>query len=95
MLKGVSQLLHPEGRFCLILPCREEESFVSLAGRFNLFPNRTTRVRGTSLSPVKRSLMEFSFRQAPPLEDLLTLEVQRNQYTEAYTALTRDFYLKM
>lgn len=95
LLNGVAQLLHPGGRFCLILPCREEESFVSMARSVNLFPNRTTRVRGTAQSPVKRSLMEFSFRQAPPVEDLLTLEVQRNEYTEAYTALTRDFYLKM
>ena len=95
LLKGVSQLLHPPGRFCLILPGREEGAFVALARGFNLYPNRITRVRGTAQSPVKRSLMEFSFRQAAPVEDLLTLEVRRNEYTEAYKALTREFYLKM
>ena len=94
LLQGVAQLLHPGGRFCLILPHREEASFVSLARKFRLFPSRITRVRGTAQSPVKRSLLEFSFREVPPREDLLTLEVDRNQYTEAYRELTRDFYLK-
>jgi tRNA1Val (adenine37-N6)-methyltransferase len=95
LLKGVSRLLHPMGRFCLILPSKEEGAFVSLAQGFDLFLNRITRVRGTAQSPVKRSLMEFSFRQGAPVEDLLTLEVRRNEYTEAYKALTREFYLKM
>jgi tRNA1Val (adenine37-N6)-methyltransferase len=95
LLEGVCRLLDPDGIFCLILPHREEGSFVSLGQGFGLFPSRITRVRGTAQSPVKRSLMEFSFREVPPREDLLTLEVRRNQYTEAYKALTRDFYLKM
>jgi tRNA1Val (adenine37-N6)-methyltransferase len=95
LLKGVSKLLAPNGRFCLILPHREEGSFISLARKYGLFPGRVTRVRGTAQVPVKRSLLEFSFREVPPMEDLLTLEVQRDQYTEAYRELTRDFYLKM
>ena len=95
LVQGVCQLLGPKGRFCLILPFREEESFISLAGRSGLHPNRITRVKGTAETPVKRSLIEFSFGEKGPVEDLLTLEVRRNEYTEAYRDLTRDFYLKM
>lgn len=95
LLQGVSKLLHPEGKFCLILPHREEDSFVSLAQDFRLFPSRITRVRGTEDSPVKRSLVELSYRETTPIEDLLTLEIRRNEYTEAYRELTREFYLKM
>ena len=95
LLQGASRLLDPDGKFCLILPHREEGDFVSQAKDFGLFPRRITRVRGTKDRPVKRSLMEFSCREATPLEDLLTLEIRRNEYTEAYRELTRDFYLKM
>ena len=95
LLEGVCQLLSPEGRFCLILPFREEESFISLARTMGLFPNRITRVRGMAEAPVKRSLMQLSFQETGPVEDLLTLEIRRNEYTEAYRELTRDFYLKM
>ncbi|MEJ2584131.1 MAG: methyltransferase [Robiginitalea sp.] len=95
LLSGVGRLLSPDGRFCLILPHREEESFVSLAQKFRLYPNRITRVKGTAQSPVKRSLMELSFRKTTPEEDDLTLEVRRNEYTEAYRELTRDFYLNL
>lgn len=95
LLQGVGQLLSPGGRFCLILPFREEASFISRARALGLYPNRITRVRGTAEAPVKRSLIEFSFRETGPVEDLLTLEDRRNGFSEAYRELTRDFYLKM
>ena len=95
LLHGVSRLLEPEGSFCLILPQREEEAFISGARKSGLYPKRITRVRGNAHAPVKRSLIEFSFGEGPVQEDLLTLEVGKNEYSEAYTALTRDFYLKM
>lgn len=95
LLGGVSKLLAPHGRFCLILPFKEEGPFISLARQYGLFPGRITRVRGTARAPLKRSLLEFSFREVPPGEDLLTLEERRGQYTQAYRELTRDFYLKM
>ena len=95
LLDGVVRLLDPEGVFCLILPHREEAAFISEARKLGLYPKRITRVRGNAHAPVKRSLIEFSFREGPVQEDLLTVEVGRNEYTEAYIALTRDFYLKM
>lgn len=95
LLQGGCELLSPEGRFCLILPFREEGSFISLARTFGLYPNRITRVQGTEGGPVKRSLMEFSFGETGPVEDLLTLEIRKNVYTEPYRELTRDFYLKL
>ncbi len=95
LLHGVSRLLEPEGSFCLILPQREEEAFISGARKFGLYPKRITRVRGNADAPAKRSLIEFTFQDGPVQEDLLTLEVGRNQYSGAYTTLTRDFYLKM
>lgn len=95
LLESVSGLLHPGGKFCVVLPHREEASFLSLAQKVHLHLNRITWVRGNTGSPVKRSLMEFSFRRTRPEEGLLTIEVGRNEYTPEYQALTRDFYLKL
>jgi tRNA1Val (adenine37-N6)-methyltransferase len=52
-------------------------------------------VRGTEKSPVKRSLLQLSFYEAIPKENELILEESRHNYTEAYKALVKDFYLKL
>ena len=53
------------------------------------------RVKGNINSDVKRSLLEFSFDKLTCTEEELTIEQKRHQYTDAYTRLTKDFYLKM
>jgi tRNA1Val (adenine37-N6)-methyltransferase len=93
LLAGAVALLSPHGQFCLILPFAEEAGFIRLAGSHGLFPTRITRVRGTAGSPLKRSLLCFSFRELEVQEDELILEVGRNRFSEAYHRLTREFYL--
>lgn len=95
LLDGVQRLLAPEGRFELILPFQEEATFLETAAKFDLFPARITRVRGNAEADVKRSLISFSSTPVATQHDLLTLEISRNSYTEAYVNLTRDFYLRM
>ncbi len=95
LLEGVSKLLTPNGLFTTIIPFKVEESFVHLANRWGLFPNRITRVKGNRNSEIKRSLLELSFRKTKISEDLLIIETERHQYTEKYMELTRPFYLKM
>jgi len=95
LFKGVTKLLSKNGTFCLIIPKREEEQVILLAKDHSLAPARILRVRGNPSSPIKRSLMEFSFSEKPILETELTIEKQRHQYTEEYICLTQEFYLKM
>ncbi|MBW8199644.1 tRNA1(Val) (adenine(37)-N6)-methyltransferase [Flagellimonas abyssi] len=95
LLQGVPQFLTEKGTFAVIVPFKEEESFVELAKRVGLFPNRITRVKGNPDSDFKRSLMEFSFFDDQTNIDTLTIEKERHQYTEAYIKLTQAFYLKM
>ena len=91
----VHKLLSEKGIFALILPRKEEESFISLASEVGLFPRRICRVRGTSTSEEKRSLLEFSFQRAETELTELTIETERHKYTDAYQSLVKDFYLKM
>lgn len=95
LLEGVSKLLSENGLFATIIPFKEEKKFVELAKSFKLYPKRKLRVRGNPSVEIKRSLLEFSFFKTVITEDELTIEKERHQYTEAYTNLTKDFYLKM
>ena len=95
LISGAARILSESGVFSVIIPSKEELQFVRLAKNENLFLNRVCRVRGNVVSEVKRSLLEFSFKNKNIEEEELTIEIARHKYTEAYIALTKDFYLKM
>lgn len=95
LLQAVSQLLAPEGSFAVIIPKKEESNFLALAKEHSLYPNRITHVKGNASAPVKRSLLQLSFKEAKTLEDELTIETERHQYTKEYKNLVKAFYLKM
>ena len=95
LLESVSKLLSPTGHFSVIIPFKEEATFIGLANSFKLFPNRILHVKGNPTSVIKRSLLEFSFSQSEIETEQLIIELERHQYTQEYIHLTKDFYLKM
>jgi tRNA1Val (adenine37-N6)-methyltransferase len=95
LLHGTAKLLDSKGSACFIIPNSEEINFIKIAARFNLYPNKITRVRGTAESEIKRSLLELSFNKKEIIYDELIIEIKRHQYTEDYISLTKDFYLNM
>ena len=95
LISGVSKILSENGKFSVILPFKEEDSFVNLAKQHNLFLNRVCRVQGNASSAIKRCLFEFSFQPSKIREEHLVIETGRHQYTQAYINLTKDFYVKM
>ena len=96
LLAGTAKLLSKNGKACFIIPHSEEEKFISIASHFELFTNKITRVKGNPTVEIKRSLLEFSFKTNPILiENELIIETSRHRYTQEYTNLVKDFYLKM
>jgi len=95
LLQNVSKLLSENGLFSVIIPFKEESSFIALASKFNLFPSRICHVKGHENSEIKRSLLDFSFRENNIITEQLIIETNRHQYTQEYINLTQDFYLKM
>ena len=95
LIRGVSKILSENGVFSVVVPFKEEESFINLAKEKKLFLNRICRVKGKVTSEIKRSLMEFSFIEKVIEEKILVIEIERHKYTEDYINLTREFYLKM
>ncbi len=92
---AVSKLLSPNGVFTVVLPHKEEVSFIELASTFDLHVQRILHVKGHPETEVKRSLIEFSFLSGTPEIEQLIIETDRHHYTEDYINLTKDFYLKM
>lgn len=95
LLSGVADVLFSSGSLAVIIPCKEEERFRSLALEFKLFLVRICRVKGTHTSDEKRSLLEFSFQEKKVKTQELVIETSRHQYTKQYIDLVKDFYIKM
>lgn len=93
LLYSVSQLLSENGQFSVIIPYSETESFITLAESFKLFPKDILYVRGTAEKDLKRSLINFTFKNQPVNTSELTIEIERHIYTPEYIVLTQDFYL--
>ncbi|RZN84216.1 MAG: methyltransferase domain-containing protein [Winogradskyella sp.] len=95
LVYAASQLLSENGILAVIIPFKEEEKFIDLATKVNLFPNRILHVKGNSEAETKRSLIELSFQNETIKTSELIIENGRHNYTEDYISLTKDFYLKM
>ena len=95
LLYQTSLLLTPEGRFSIVLPAEQTNTLIEAAGRVGLYPSRhTTVITRPGLAP-KRTLMEFTRQKEAFQTEELVIELERHVYSEAYIALTKDFYLKM
>ena len=95
LVEAANLLLSENGIFVVIIPHKEEETFIALAKEWDLFPFKITRVKGTPTTEIKRSLLAFSRIRKKTEIDELIIETARHQYTDEYIALTKDFYLKM
>jgi tRNA1Val (adenine37-N6)-methyltransferase len=96
LVEAADLLLSENGIFAVIIPYKEEESFMDLCAAVELFPVKVTRVKGSHNTPIVRSMMAFKRYELSVLEaDELVIEINRHEYTDDYINLTKDFYLKM
>jgi tRNA1Val (adenine37-N6)-methyltransferase len=96
LIEAAALLLSENGIFAVIIPFKEESTFLAIAKEYELFPIKITRVKGTPSTEIKRSLLAFSRNEITnfPIDELI-IETSRHIYTTEYIALTKDFYLKM
>ena len=96
LVEAADLLLSENGIFAIIVPFKEEQKLIALAKDFDLFPMKITRVKGTPVAEIKRSLLAFSRNTTEnfPVDELV-IEIGRHEYTPEYIDLTNDFYLKM
>lgn len=96
LLIAVRNLLKENGRFCVVLPLIEGLRFQELAAPYHLYCTKVTKVKPKKDKPVERLLLQFEPNKLPQQTDELIIQKEaRNDWTEAYIALTKAFYLKM
>lgn len=96
LIEAAAMFLSENGIFSVIIPYKEEANFIALSEECELYPQKITRVKGTPITGIKRSLLAFSrVKQDNFPVDELIIETSRHIYTPEYIELTKDFYLKM
>ncbi len=95
LIEYSSKLLNKNGSLAIILPSENKSKVEKIAKNHKLHINRLCWVKGTEKTTIKRALLQFSFQENRLEETTLIIEKERHLYTDEYTRLCKDFYLKM
>lgn len=94
LLQGVAKLLSREGIFTIVIPTDVSDRVKEIGTASGLFAVRQLNVVTKPGGSPKRTLISFSFsKQVCLVEEMLT-ELARHKYSEEYTALTKEYYLR-
>ena len=96
LIENAVRLLNPDGRICIILPVNEGLQCVEFAINNGLFCSKLVRVYSKPNAEAKRLLIEFTQIPIERIETELTIESEiRHHYSPEFTALVKEFYLKL
>lgn len=95
LLRASYKLLTEEGRFSVVLPHLEGLRFTELAEQSRLYCTRKCEVTSFPGSSTERLLLEFSKRNYPIENTVMSIRDQEGNYSDTYVQLTKAFYLKM
>ena len=89
-------LLKPEGRICIILPLEEALLCEAFALSKGLFCSRLVKVIPKPSSDVKRLLLEFRLQSSiKEVSELVIEGTERHHYSEEFSLMAKEFYLKL
>ncbi len=96
LILSAKKLLNTNGRLCLILPVDEGNECLRFATEQALFCTKKVLVYPKPDSVAKRLLLEFSAVYSTQVVSELTIESEiRHEYTQDFSNLVKDFYLKL
>ncbi len=95
LIAGVAELLSATGVFSLVIPVEVMQRVTDAARACNLFPFHRLNVITKPGGDVRRVLMAFRFGECVCEVDELLTEIARHQYSDAYIALTKEYYLHL
>lgn len=96
LMIGAKKILADNGRICLILPVNEGEKCMLFSESIGLHCQKKVYVHPKPAVEAKRVLLQFGF--APITTEVTELDIEtseRHQYSKEFTALAKDFYLKL
>lgn len=92
LLEGAKKILHPQGKFHLVLPETEGRHLLELSVAHGFFLQRCCEVRPKTGKAIRRLLLTLGFENKPTETERIVHRAANGDYSEAYHALTRDFY---
>ena len=94
LLQATRSLLAKNGKFCVILPLIEGLRFQDIARTYGFYCTKKTEVYTLTDKAVERLLLQFELNEKEMVSDKLIMlnSQERNDYTDAYKELTKDFY---
>jgi tRNA1Val (adenine37-N6)-methyltransferase len=96
LLGTVRKLLQTNGKFSIILPYLEGLRFEELATTYNLHCTRKLEVHPKADKPIERLLLQFERTAKTQIVEKLVIQKEgRNDWTDEYINLTKDFYLNL
>lgn len=96
LILNAKSLLTETGRMSIILPVNEGLQCIEIAKNAGLYCSKLVTVYPKPSASAKRLLIEFSTTACIQENTELTIESdQRHQYSPEFTALAKDFYLKL
>lgn len=95
LFRHSASLLKEQGVVSIIIPSEVEKAVVDAAWNHQLFPSHRMQVFTKPGKPCRRVLLNFCFQAEKCMEENLCIEMNPNEFTPEYVALTKDFYLKM
>jgi len=93
LLKSVQTLMTNSGEFSIIIPSCDYKLLESLAFIHSLYTVRRTFVHTIAGSTPKRVLLSFKKKNIPTIDTHLTIGCDKNNYSEEFKTLVKDFYL--
>lgn len=96
LIDNAFALLKPTGRICIILPVNEGLCSVEYASSIGLHCTKQVIVFPKPGAAAKRLLLEFSLQfTACEISEIVIESDVRHQYSPEFTALAKDYYLKL
>jgi tRNA1Val (adenine37-N6)-methyltransferase len=96
LISHAIRLLKPEGRICIILPIVESLLCKEYAINSGLFCTREVKVIPKPSAIPKRTLMEFKLQAfEPEISEIVIESNERHHYSEEFSLLAKEFYLKL
>lgn len=95
LVKNAVKILSEKGKLCVILPVTEGENFIDLAEKEGLYCGQKATVFPNLMKPAKRLLLEFRKEKTACKVYEITIEKERGIYTDEYSEMVKEFYLKI
>ena len=95
LINAIAGHLSAVGLACILLPYHRTDYFFTLAQKAGLFPKDILLVKQTPQHAFFRSIVLLNKESVAPKETVLTIHEQDRQYSPGFTALLKDYYLKL